>query len=74
MEKTNMITYLFIGIVFGFFVELVRDAILKQYPTLYPWEQSKDPYNIIIRLVLILLWPIGLIIFSYGFYRSYFKK
>jgi len=69
-----MIAYLLMGIVFGIFVELVRDAILKKYPSLYPWEHSKDPYTIPVRIVFILLWPIGLIIFWYGFYRSYFKK
>ena len=66
-----MITYLVIGIVFGFLVELSAD-FLKRIGN-WPFTPSEDPYNMIMRILVGLLWPAGLIIFIYGVLKGYRK-
>jgi len=66
-----MITYLVIGIVFGFLVELSAD-FLKRIGN-WPFTPSEDPYNMIMRILVVLLWPAGLIIFIYGVLKGYRK-
>jgi len=66
-----MITYLTIGIVFGFLVELSANAVKKWGE--WPFKQSEDPYNMIMRILVVLLWPAGLIIFINGILKGYRK-
>jgi len=66
-----MITYLAIGIVFGFLVELSADH-LKRIKN-WPFPPSEDPYNMIMRILVVLLWPIGTIIFIHGFIKGHRK-
>ena len=66
-----MITYLIIGIVFGFLVELSANAVKKWGK--WPFKQSEDPYNMVMRILVVLLWPAGLIIFINGIVKGYRK-
>ena len=67
-----MLTYLFIGIIFGFLVELAADY-LKRIKG-WPFPPSEDPYNMVMRILVVLLWPPGLVIFIYGFLKGYKNK
>jgi hypothetical protein len=70
----SMLNYLCIGLLFAILIEFVRDRILRKYPQLYPYKPDGDPYNMLMRFLMVLLWPLCLVVFLIGFYRSYFKK
>ena len=72
--EASMLNYLCIGLLFALFIEFVRDSILKKYPEMYPYKAEADPYNILLRFLMVVFWPILLIIFLIGFCRSYFKR
>jgi H+/Cl- antiporter ClcA len=67
-----MLLYFSIGIVFGLFVEVVSEW-LKKYK-MWPYKPGSDPYNIWMRLVIVLIWPIGIVVFTISFIKGYRGK
>ena len=63
----SILNYFFIGVVFIFLIELLRDNV-KNHPQLknanWGWGE---------RILCILIWPIALIRFSISFIKTYFK-
>jgi hypothetical protein len=62
-----MITYLLIGVLFMFAIEVFYQWLEKKY-------NFKDTLKISDRVIGIFIWPIGLIFFVWGFITTYFKK
>ena len=65
----TILNYLTIGIIFGFLVELSANAVKKWGD--WPFKPSEDPYNYVMRLLVVLLWPAGVIVFIYGWIKGY---
>jgi len=40
---------------------------------LWPFKPGADPFNIAMRITMVLFWPLGLIWFIHGFIKTYFK-
>jgi len=66
-----MVLYMLIGIAFGILMELIKDRVIRKYPSLYPFDPNVDPFNMWMRLLMICIWPFCLIVFCIGFYRNY---
>lgn len=67
-----MLLYLSIGILFGLFVELVSDWLKRM--NLWPWDPENDPFNIWMRFAIVLIWPIGIVVFISAFFKGYRNK
>jgi predicted PurR-regulated permease PerM len=63
-----MIEYLLIGILFAFFVEWIVDYLQKT-GTYYQRHLTN-----LERILCVLIWPIGLIVFLRGFIVTIFKN
>jgi hypothetical protein len=62
-----MVTYLFIGIVFTFLMDLLSDHLNNigmPQRSLTNWE----------RLTCVIIWPVGVTIFLVSFIKGKFKK
>mgnify|MGYP003123919034 CR=1 FL=1 len=66
-----IINYLIIGIVFAVFIEYTKDRIRSKWPSLLPTSFDLD---IVMRFMMIILWPLCLLVFCIGFYKTYYKK
>ena len=64
----SILNYLFIGIVLTFFLDYVLANPLRNHPNL------KDiVWGLRERIICVLIWPVALLVFSYSFFKEYFK-
>ena len=68
----TILNYFIIGLIFGFLVELSANYVKKWGE--WPFKPSEDPYGIVMRILIVLFWPIGLIVFIYGYIKGYRKR
>ena len=67
-----IVTYLFIGTIFMICIELLLDQLGKRHvPNI---EQLKEGIGGWSRLIGIVLWPIGIVIFVSGYLTTIFKN
>ena len=59
-----MLTYILIGLVWTFFIEVINEVLFVVPFKLY-WLS---------RLISVLMWPLGMIIFAIAFYESINKE
>ena len=64
-----IINYLFIGVVFSFLLDYLvyKNQNHKSFKNIPNWTWKE-------RILLILIWPLGLANFIYGFIKEYFRK
>ena len=67
-----ILTYILIGMLFAIFVELLADY-LKSIGT-WPFDPAEDPWNWMVRILIIFLWPIAIVIFIRGYIKGYRKS
>jgi hypothetical protein len=65
-----ILTYLLIGTLYTFLIELLADHLAKEYK-LY---DLKNELTLMVRVMSILIWPIGMIVFLNGYIKTRFKK
>tara|TARA_R100001443_G_scaffold29410_1_gene42635 strand:- start:3580 stop:3783 length:204 start_codon:yes stop_codon:yes gene_type:complete len=67
-----MINYFLIGIIFLFYIELTSDWLKKN--GMWPYKPETDPFNMWMRVMIVLIWPLGLLSYLNGFIKQYLKK
>ena len=63
-----MITYLLLGLLFALFIDLLTDWLR------WIGQGNYQKLNMQDRILCVLIWPIGLLVFLIGFIKTKFKK
>ena len=63
-----VLNYIFIGFIFTFLLDYVSDKYAN-----HPAFKDVPVWGWGARIMFILFWPIGAIIFTYAFLKSYFE-
>ena len=69
-----LINYTLIGLIFTFLIDVILSwPRLQNHPKVSKILE-KEGWGWIERILLILIWPLGLANFIYGFIKEYFRK
>jgi len=65
-----ILTYLFLGTIYMVAVELLSDHLIKEYKV---YDVNRE-LTLMTRIMGILSWPIGLVVFLIVYFKTKFKK
>jgi len=68
----TILNYLALGVLFLFYIEVTSDWLKKN--NMWPYLPETDPFNIWMRFMIVLIWPLGLLAYLNGFLKQYFRK